>query len=149
MLVIPAFDERGNLPPGIHWAKWDEIVSRFGQNERRKELLEGLNRAIYLLAQGGCRALYLDGSFATEKETPGDFDACWELTAEIDSAKLDPVFWQLRHPRREQKERFGGELFPARFPAAPSGETFLEFFQIDRDGNSKGIIALELEGLGA
>ena len=35
--------------------------------------------------------VYVDGSFVTEKETPGDFDACWEMDG-IDPIKLDPIF---------------------------------------------------------
>jgi hypothetical protein len=144
--MIPEFYEHGNLPPGIHWADWDEIVARFGTNKRRVELLQGLKEAARLLAEAGCPALYVDGSFVTAKEIPGDFDACWELTADMDPARFDPVFWQLRHPRKEQKERFGGELFPAQLPNGASGETFLDFFQVDRDGNPKGVVALKLRG---
>jgi hypothetical protein len=35
--IIPAFDERGYLPPGIHGATLDEVADRFGQEtELRK-----------------------------------------------------------------------------------------------------------------
>jgi hypothetical protein len=40
--VIPAFDAGGNLPPGIHPASWDEIVTRYAADTRRRELLDGL-----------------------------------------------------------------------------------------------------------
>jgi hypothetical protein len=41
-----------------------------------------------------------------------------------------------------------GELFPAQFRAGGSGETFLEFFQTDKEtGNPKGIIVLDLRRL--
>lgn len=34
--MIPAFDARGNLPPGNHLAAWQEIQERFGENEWRR-----------------------------------------------------------------------------------------------------------------
>ncbi len=76
-MPIPALDANtGNLPPGVHSATWDEIVSRFGWNAERKRLLDGLRRAFESLHAAGCRRAYLDGSFVTEKDVPGDFDGC-------------------------------------------------------------------------
>ena len=34
--------------------------------------------ALQNLQQSGCQRIYLDGSFATSKELPGDFDVAWE-----------------------------------------------------------------------
>ena len=31
------------------------------------------------LSSAGCRLVYLDGSFVTRKERPGDIDACWDV----------------------------------------------------------------------
>lgn len=74
--MLPSFDERGNLPPGIHSATWDEIVERYATTDRRTELLDGLHEAVQSLRTAGCTRVYLDGSFVTQKEVPGDFDAC-------------------------------------------------------------------------
>ena len=30
------------------------------------------------LKAGGCRTIYINGSFFTIKPNPGDFDACWD-----------------------------------------------------------------------
>ena len=38
----------------------------------------------------GCRRAYVDGSFVTAKEVPGDFDGCWEAE-DVDPDALDPV----------------------------------------------------------
>ena len=41
--MMPAFDERGYLPPGIHGATLDEVADRFGQEtELRKVQMESL-----------------------------------------------------------------------------------------------------------
>ncbi len=143
--MIPPFADSGNLPEGVHEATWDEIVDRFGTNARRRELLDGLRRALVSLRAAGCRRAYVDGSFVTGKEEPGDFDACWEI-AGVDSALLDPVLLQFSDARAAQKARFGGELFPAEAIADPDGTRFLGYFQRDKHtGEPKGIVAVDLE----
>jgi hypothetical protein len=145
--VIPPFDRRGNLPPGIHEANWDELETRFNDSPRRVELLAGFREALAALRDAGCRTAYIDGSFVTAKEDPGDFDACWEAVG-VDASLLDPVLLDLAPPRTAQRERFGGELFPASFVADPGSRAlFLDFFQRDRDGEPKGIVQIDLEGL--
>jgi hypothetical protein len=144
--VIPSPDKYGNLPPGVYQATWDEIVERFATNERRGQLLDGLRAAIDLLRAAGCQRVYLDGSFVTDKELPGDFDACWEMDG-VDLDRLDPVLLDFTDRRAAQKARFGGELFPAEIGAEPGGTPFIEFFQRDRLTHAaKGIIAI---GIGA
>lgn len=142
--MLPAFTAEGNLPPGVHWAEWPEINQRFGQNRHRVKLLEGLRIAIEELRAAGCKTVFLDGSFVTEKAQPNDFDACWDL-ADVDPDKLDPVFLDFDNSRAGQKARFSGEFFPAQFSESVSGKTFLDFFQTDKQtGNRKGIVGLNL-----
>lgn len=146
-MTIPPFSDSGNLPEGVHDATWDEIVNRFGTNERRRELLEGLRRALDSLRAAGCRRAYLDGSLVTAKVEPGDFDACWEANG-VDPDLLDPALLMFANRRAAQKERFGGELFPADWEADPHGTRFLDYFQQDSvTGERKGIVALDLEEL--
>ena len=143
--MIPSLDERGNLPPGIHPATWDEIVERYATNERRGQLMNGLRAAIEWLHAAGCSRVYLDGSFVTDKEVPGDFDVRWEAGS-VDPGLLDPVLLDFRDRRAAQKAKFGGELFPALLVAEPGGTTFLEFFQLDRlKHRRKAINAIDLE----
>jgi hypothetical protein len=145
--VIPAFDAGGNLPPGIHPANWDEVITRYATNTRRRELADGLLEVLRSLKGAGCRMAYLDGSFVTAKELPGDFDACWEV-AGIEAGRLDPELLDFSNHRAAQKARYGGELFPAETAAEPAGTTFLDYFQRDRDtGQPKGIIAVDLGAL--
>ena len=144
-VVIPAFQPDGNLPPGIHWAvDWQEIESRFGQTPYRRRMVAGFRQAIELLRAAGCRAVYLDGSFVTSKDQPGDFDACWDI-AGVDPTLLDPIFLTFDNKRAAQKARFLGEFFPAQSSEGGSGRTFLEFFQTDKSsGGTKGIVAVDL-----
>ncbi|MGA2133522.1 MAG: hypothetical protein ABSH50_14605 [Bryobacteraceae bacterium] len=58
---------------------------------------------------------------------------------------MDPVFLDFSNSRARQKQRFGGEFFPAELPEGVTGRTFLEFFQIDKEtGLAKGILAIDL-----
>jgi uncharacterized protein DUF6932 len=144
VLVIPPFQPDGSLPPGVHWADSTEIQSRFGQTPHRFQLLQGFWRAVKELKAAGCKVVFLDGSFVTAKDSPNDYDACWE-TSGVDPGLLHAVFFDFTHRRAAQKARFQGEFFPADLQEGPSGNTFLEFFQLDKQtGDPKGIIGLQL-----
>ena len=145
--MIPGFDSEGMLPPGIHWAGWDEVMDRFGNSAWRQQLTAGLRAALDNLKSAGCRTVYLNGSFVTNKYVPNDYDACWE-EAGVAPEALDPVLLTFDRGRATQKAKYMGELFPASIVADSEGLSFLEFFQTDRDtGRSKGIVAIDLEGL--
>jgi hypothetical protein len=145
-LVIPEFDGLGRLPPGVHFASWDEIVARFGGSVWRRRLLTGLKNALGSLKTAGCSVVYIDGSFVTAKVRPGDFDACWEEVG-VDPDLLDPVLLEFSNKRAAQKAKFQGELFPASDAADLHGNSFITFFQTDKaTGDPKGIIAIDLTG---
>ena len=145
--MLPELTRDGNLPPGIHWTTWKELADRFGWSPHRRRLLKGLRQALRLLRDAGCAVVYVDGSFVTTKETPGDFDACWDVEG-VDPERLDPVFLDFSDSRAAQKMRFGGEFFPAQLPEGITGRTFLAFFQTERrTGRRRGIVAIRLEDL--
>lgn len=142
VMMIPAFDNSGNLPQGVYWATWQEFKDRFDFSSHRKKLLNGLEAAIDSLSQAGCRTIYIDGSFVTQKENPNDFDGCWDIT-DVNPELLDPILLRFDNKREAQKAKYFGELFPAS-NMADGIKTFLEFFQIDRNKNPKGIVAIDL-----
>jgi hypothetical protein len=144
--MILEFDGRGDLPPGIHYATWNEIVTRYATSVRRRELLDVLLDARRSLKGAGCATAYLDGSLVTSKDHPGDFDAYWDSGSVILS-HLDPELLNFSDERAAQKARYGGELYPADWPADADGTTYLDFFQRDRLKQPKGIIAIDLTGL--
>jgi hypothetical protein len=143
--MLPDFTSDGLLPPGEHPATWDEILGRFGWNPRRQALLSGLAAALIPLRSAGCTRLFLDGSFVTSKELPGDYDAAWDpLGVNLGFLRLiEPVFFDFSNLRAAQKAKYLGEFFPATVPANAVGTTFYEFFQIDKNnGGMKGIVVL-------
>ena len=145
--MIPDFVDIGSLwpvlPPGVHDATLDEVEARFGVSRHRSRLVSGFKDAVTILHRAGCRTILLDGSFITAKPSPGDFDVCWDPIG-VDSKKLDPVFLDFSDGRRRQKQRFGGEFFPAT-ACADKKHRFSDFFQIDKyTGSAKGIIRIRL-----
>ena len=124
------------------------MLDRYGYNVHRRMLLAGLWAALENLKAAGCRTVWLNGSFVTAKEEPNDFDACWD-EAGVNPTTLDPVLLTFDSGRRTQKAKYRGEMFPSATIANLGGWSFLDFFQTDMEtGNRKGIIAIDLEGLG-
>lgn len=148
--MIPDFDHSGNLPPGRHNASWDEFVKRYGTNDRRRQLLAGMKRMLLSLKSFGCQRAYIDGSFVSKKENPGDYDGCWSRVGVNlqELRKDDPVLVDFSNQRIAQKVKYGGEMFPAEMTEGKSGRLFLEFFERDKTtGDAKGIVEIDLGGL--
>jgi hypothetical protein len=148
--MIPDFDDSGNLPPGRYIASWEEFTARFGTNDRRRQLLSGMKRMLLSLKRFGCKRAYIDGSFVTQKEHPGDYDGCWSRVGVNlqELRKGDPVLLDFTNERIAQKVKYGGEMFPAEITEGRSGRLFLDFFERDKtSGDAKGIVEIDLGGL--
>ena len=127
--MIPEFEAAtGNLPAGEHLATWQELSSRYGSTPWRRRLLDGLLEALRALRNAGY------------------FDACWDAQG-VYLDLVDERLLTFDKGRATQKAAFLGELFIADSRADPQGTLFLDFFQTDRDGHRKGIIAIDLKGL--
>jgi hypothetical protein len=140
------FDERGNLPAGIHQLSWDEILQDYGYNFHRNKLLRGLNKALHAFKCAGCKIVYLDGSFVTTKLYPNDYDCCW-LTAGVDPNLLDRILLKYDTVGRKlQKIKYFGEFFPSNLIEKSTGSPFLDFFQKDSETDERiGIVKIDLE----
>lgn len=77
-MALPALDEHGFLPEGVHNASLDEVAERFGRftgTDRRVRLHSALVRFATEARQTGLVAgLIVDGSFTTGKPQPEDID---------------------------------------------------------------------------
>lgn len=123
---MPEFNKKGNLPTGIHQARWLEFRERFGYNYDRRKLLQGMLSALKNLKKAGCSTVFIDGSFVTSKQKPNDYDGCWTETG-VDLDLLDPVLKDFGSKRIAQKVKFSGELFPTAMHSKP-GQIMLDFF---------------------
>ena len=112
--MIPPFTGAGCLPVGVHIASREEFRARFLWNAYRDRLFETALPAFDLLRAAGVRRIWIDGSFVTEKERPGDVDVLWD-DAYVDYDKLDPIFDDFDNGRAAQKAQFRAEFFRARW----------------------------------
>jgi hypothetical protein len=144
-LMIPEFDSNGNLPPGVYFCEWQEFKERFGKTRRRVLLMAGLEMAMQELKTAGCRVIYINGSFVTSEPNPGDFDACYDNeTVDIENLRINAPRLLNHYDRAGQKAKYKGEIFPSNQPVGSYGDNSFNFFQCDRRGNKKGIIAIDL-----
>jgi hypothetical protein len=130
------------LPPGIHDSTLDEVFNRFVINGPRKLQYEGLIKALDNLFRSGSPQIFLDGSYVTAKPIPADYEVCWDMRF-VKPELLDLVFFDFDNHRQKQKDKYGGEFFPAQLTEGMSGRPFLDFFQTDKyTGKQKGIVRL-------
>jgi hypothetical protein len=74
--TFPAFNEEGDLPPGVHRATLAGVLERFGQGTiQRRAVADRLKRIYQLVTSTGHLARFvLFGSFVTAKAEPKDVD---------------------------------------------------------------------------
>jgi hypothetical protein len=143
--AIPAFNERGELPPGVHDTTLQEIEKTLGLNQKRRGMIGRLQRALRNLQGAGVRRVYLNGSFTSRKPKPNDIDSCWDVDDQVKVDHLDPVFLDFSRGRRAMKCKYRVDFFVANTIEAGSGVPFREFFQTNRDGFRKGLLVLDLD----
>src|SRR6266446_2723028 len=122
-MAIPPLNRTGELPAGEH----------------KTSLGDKAFRAL-VSTTGRVRKIWINGSFVRSKKEPNDVDGCWEYTENVNIGRLDPVF--LAESRLPMKEKYGVEFFPAFVIEAGSGLPFPKFFQVNRDGDRKGILVV-------
>lgn len=128
--MIPAFDDSGYLPPGVHPATLAEIDARFGrESELRRVQMESVRWMVELAARAGVQRIILNGSFVTDIMESNDVD-CVLLAADsvADASAEDELLKGL--PFLEISL-----VSPEDF-----GELVSVIFASDRYGASKGMI---------
>jgi predicted nucleotidyltransferase len=147
-VTLPAFNEDGDLPPGVHGATLSEVLARFGQRAvQRCAVADRLNRLYQLVTSTGQVArVVVFGSFITAKAEPNDINILllmedtFDLAAVTGEAAL--VFQHL-----EAHARFGASVFWTRRSGAIVGEqAMIEYWQVRRQGGQRGIVEILPEG---
>ncbi len=94
-MPIPSLSQSGLLPPGDHECSLAEVEAAFVYNERRRELWRQLLSYLgELRSFDRITAIYLDGSFVTDKADPSDID----LVVKFDSI----IAWVLLQTERPE-----------------------------------------------
>jgi len=138
----PEFDNKGDLPVGIHRATLAEMLQHFGTGTLRRTLIGQRLDRIYRLASstGQLARFVVFGSFVTAKLEPGDVDVFIIME---DSFELDWVVGEAAvvfdHEAAQNFE--GASVFWIRRMAAIGGEqAAIEHWQIKRDKTRRGIV---------
>ena len=134
-MALPEFCN-GTLPPGIHRAFEEEILSRFcSTTPERQRLAPPLKELTYIAQDASAMALYLNGSFVTDKAGPRDIDAVIELPLQFDPN--GPVVDRLRTLHRD----YGLDIEHVGAHDAEYRDQLLnEFFGTDRAGRKRGTV---------
>ena len=127
-MSLPALNQWGTLPPGIHDASLEELADRFGGSSHRQQLLEGLCRYHEELSRWPlAQAVLVDGSFVTDEPEPNDIDVVLVLPDGYDvNQSVSPFEYNLRS-RRRIRRTFGLDLFVV-MPHSLEYERFVDFF---------------------
>jgi len=142
--MLPDFDENGNLPVGIYTCSIEDVINRYRipDSKVRTALSDSL-RAFYNFISGFALRIYVDGSFITSKQSPGDVDIAVVLPQGFSPSTSEGH--RLNLMQRDRK-RSGLHIFP--YPSV-SGfdrlQNLVREWQIDRNGNPKGIILVEVK----
>ncbi len=140
--MLPPFNERGDLPVGIHPATLDEVAERFGSGAVRQARLRTL-RHIHLLAAatGHVERFLVFGSLVTSKGEPGDVDIVIVM-GEAFELEQAPREARTVFSHADADARFGASVFWVRRGILPDAElpAFVEFWQTRRDGLKRGIV---------
>lgn len=88
-MPIPDLTDRGLLPTGMFDCELSEIEARYVYNERRRIIWTAFSSYLpSLLLIPQVDILYVDGSFTTDREIPGDIDIIIEVDSPLVSATI-------------------------------------------------------------
>ena len=134
----------GLLPPGIHTCSLAEVEATFAYNIKRRQLFEGLEILINDLKSIFSPAIFIDGSFVTQKIIPGDIDICWEEGTGTNYG-YEITHLPILFNQAAAKKHYLADIFPSNIMETNSKKLFIDFFQFDKNTNEKkGILKIEL-----
>jgi hypothetical protein len=138
----PDFNDKGDLPPGIHQATLSEVIEHFGTGTPQRRIMARRLEHIYaLVTQTGHLARFIIfGSFVTSKHDPGDIDIFLLMEDTFDASQLsDETALVFDNVAAQSYE--GASIFWIRRLAAFGGEkATVEHWQLKRDGTRRGIV---------
>jgi hypothetical protein len=145
-MALPAFNDNGDLPEGVHLASLDEIVRRFGTATPQRQNVTARLLRIHqlLLATGKLERLILYGSYVTVKAEPNDVDIFLVMAGDFDidehTGETRDLFSHIIAQRR-----FGASIFWVnRQTSFANVEDLIAGWQTKRDLTRRGIVEVQL-----
>ena len=141
MKPLPEFNERGDLPEGVHAATLKAALAHFGKTPRRSVVARRLERIHALAASTDHLARFIVfGSFVTDKAEPNDVDIFLLMEDSFDVSKVSSEA-RLVFDHAAAQNLLGASVFWIRRAAAIGGEdATIAHWQIKRDGGKRGIV---------
>jgi predicted nucleotidyltransferase len=142
-MALPDLNETGDLPVGVYPATLGELNSRFGTGTpRRQEVAARFERIAELAKRtGGLQRLIVFGSYVTDEPDPNDVDLVLvmrdDFRVDLVSEDARPLF-----DHQRASDELGASIFWVR-PAMlflDTLESFIEKWQVKRDGSRRGIV---------
>jgi hypothetical protein len=140
--MLPALNNSGNLPEGIHLATEDEVCGRFATLSARRQWLGEQLRSLLALAKstGQLTRVFLWGSFVTGKEVPNDFDVLLVMSTEFAVEAL-PTPAQVVFDHIQARLRFQADVFWTKASIDPQVlHLWLDTYQTGKDFTRRGIV---------
>ena len=141
-MALPAFDESGDLPIGIHPATLSEVIARLGSGTPQRQLVGARLERICRIAfgTGHVARLIVFGSFVTDKSEPNDVDVFLLMEDTFDATGLTGEA-SLLFDHTAAHDHLGASVFWLRKLAAWEGEqAAVEYWQVKRGGGKRGIV---------
>jgi hypothetical protein len=146
---LPPFNDDGNLPPGVHPARLQEVLDRFAAGTaQRKAVGRRLERVADVARASGHLARFIVfGSFITAKPEPNDVDVFLLMEDSFDFSKAEGEI-RLLFDHTAAQAHFGASVFWLRRAAAFGGEQeTIEYWQVTREGGRRGIVEVIPEAI--
>jgi hypothetical protein len=142
-MFLPDFDNRGDLPEGVHRAALAEVLARFGRGTTARQAATASLLRIHDIAKGTgkLQRFVIFGSYVTAKAEPNDVDVVLVMDDDF-------RFEECRDETRDlfihdqATAKFGGSVFWVRPAAILTGtlEGFIAHWQVKRDKSRRGIV---------
>ncbi len=144
-MPLPAFNEFGDLPEGMHPASLAEVIARFGSGTGQRVVVTDRLRRIYQLAAatGHLDRLIVFGSYVSDVSEPKDVDVVLVMRNDFRPEEC-PAESAVLFDHARANDELGASIFWIR-PEMLLGEPleqFLAFWQTKRDGRRRGIVEI-------
>jgi hypothetical protein len=139
---LPDFNEAGDLPLGVHSARLDEVIQRFGSGSARRQAIGERLRRVYEVAAttGEVARFVVFGSFVTKTPFPNDVDVFLLMEDTFDANQLRGEA-TLLFDNFAAQAFFGASVFWLRRLATLGAETaMIEDWQVKRVRGRRGIV---------
>lgn len=142
-MSLPAFDNRGDLPAGVHQATLNEVIARFGHATHQRQIVTARLLRIYDIARqtGKLARFIIFGSYVTTKPAPNDVDIIIVMRDDFSEEDYVENISSVFNHMKVQRE-LGASVFWIRQGAVllETVDEFVAHWQVKRDRSQRGIV---------